>query len=531
MNPSKRSIDMEYPTTLGDLYDSCTTWYGDSIAIKQADRTVTYRQMRDNAYRLADAFQRIGMVKGDKVAFLMVNCPEYIFTEYALAKIGAARVPLAVALGSADHVYMMNHSEAKALVYHARMAARVREMMPQLETIQTFICVGGEAAADNHLHLEKLLAEASPQLSPVSVSQDDLCGLYYTGGTTGRPKGVMLSHRAWVNSVLLEMLELGIGMRERFAYLTPLTHAGGVLLLPVLMREGTCVIFDHFDTQEFLQATQKEKITSAFLVPTMIYLLLDFPDLKKYDISSFRNIIYGAAPIGAERLRQALDTFGPILSQLFGQTEAPMMISTLPQENHIVSDPERQKKILTSCGRPTMTTQVRIVDQDDQDVPPGEVGEIIARPMNVMDGYYKDPEQTAKTLKNGWLHTGDLARQDEYGYLYIVDRSKDMVVSGGFNVYPREVEDALFEHPAVKSVAVIGVPDEKWGEAIKAIVVLHPGKKATETELIEYVKARKGSVMTPKSVEFWDVIPLTNLGKLDKKKIRENYWKGKDRRV
>lgn len=522
---------MQYHTTLGELYDSCTACYADEVAIKQDDRPVTYRELRDKAYRLANAFQSIGLNKGDKVAFLMVNCPEYIFTEYALAKIGAARVPLAVALGSADHIYMMNHSEAKVLIYHARLAARVKEMIPQLETVKTFICVGAGTTADNHLQLENLMANATPHLSPVQVIQDDLCGLYYTGGTTGRPKGVMLSHRAWVNSVLLEMLELGIGMQEKFAYLTPLTHAGGVLLLPVLMRQGTCVIFDHFDAQQFLQATQKEKITSAFVVPTMIYLLLDHPDLKKYDTRSLRNIIYGAAPIGAERLRQALDTFGPIFSQLFGQTEAPMMISALPRENHLVADPERQKKILTSCGRPTITTQVRLVDQDDKDVPPGDVGEIIARPMNMMEGYYKDPEQTAKTLKDGWLHTGDMARQDEYGYLYIVDRSKDMIVTGGFNVYPREVEDALFEHPAVKSAAVVGVPDAKWGEAVKAIVVLHAGKTATEPELIEFVKARKGSVMAPKSVEFWNAIPLTNLGKLDKKKIREKYWQGQERRV
>jgi fatty-acyl-CoA synthase len=425
----------------------------------------------------------------------------------------------------------MNHSGAKVLIYHARLAARVKEMMPQLETVKTFICIGEDPATQGHLRLEKLMAESQPHASPVHVTQDDLCGIYYTGGTTGRPKGVMLSHRAWVNSVLLEMLELGIGVREQFAYLTPLTHAGGVLLLPVLMREGTCIIFDHFDPLQFLQATQTERITSAFFVPTMLYLLLDCPDRKKYDTSSLRNIIYGAAPIGAERLRQALETFGPIFSQLFGQTEAPMMISALPRENHLVADPERQKKILTSCGKPTITTPVRIVDSDDRDVPPGEVGEIIARPINVMDGYYKDPEQTGKTLKDGWLHTGDLARQDEYGYLYIVDRSKDMVVTGGFNVYPREVEDALFEHPSVKSAAVIGVPDAKWGEAVKAIVVLHQSKKATEEELIEFVRVRKGSVAAPKSVEFWDEIPLTNLGKLDKKKIREIYWLGHERRV
>ncbi|MGB8647638.1 MAG: long-chain-fatty-acid--CoA ligase [Anaerolineae bacterium] len=522
------------PTSVvGDLYDSCTTHYANHVAIQQGDRTITYRELRDKAYRLAHAFERMGVRKGERVAFLMVNCPEYIFTEYALAKLGAVRVPLAVLLHSNDLVYMMNHAECTTLVYHERLAPRVREMLPHLETVKRFVCVSADATAvpPGHLHLQTLMAECEPRAPEVAIDPEDLCGIYYTGGTTGRPKGVMLPHRAWVNSVLLEMLELGIERREVFAYLTPLTHAGGVLLLPVLLRDGTCLLFDHYDPGQFLAATEKNRITTAFFVPTMLYLLLDHPDLKKYDTRSLRNLIYGAAPIAAERLKQALDTFGPILTQLFGQTEAPMMISALSRDEHVVDDPERQKRILTSCGRPTATTRVRLVDLDDRDVPPGEVGEIIAQPMNMMAGYFKNPEATAKTLKDGWLHTGDLARADEFGYLYIVDRSKDMIVSGGFNVYPREIEDALFEHPAVQGAAVLGVPDPKWGEAVKAIVVLYPGKQVTEAELIEFVKARKGSLMAPKSVEFWEQIPVTNLGKLDKKKLREKFWAGHDRRV
>jgi acyl-CoA synthetase (AMP-forming)/AMP-acid ligase II len=520
-------------TTLGDLYDSCTTYYADHVAIRQDERAVTYGELRDNAYRLAHAFGSMGLAKGDRVAFLMVNCPEYIFTEYALAKLGAVRVPLAVLLHSTDHIYMMNHSECSTLVYHERLAARVKEMIPQLQTVKHFICVSDDASKvpEGHLHLQTLMAQFPPHAPEVEVDRNDLCGIYYTGGTTGRPKGVMLPHRAWVNSVLLEMLELGIERDQVFAYLTPLTHAAGVLLLPVLMRRGTCYIFDHFDPKQFLQAVEREKISSGFFVPTMIYLLLDYPDLKKYDLGSLRNIIYGAAPIGAERLKQALHTFGPILTQLYGQTEAPMMISVLAKDEHVVADPERQNKILTSCGKPTITTKVRLVDPDDHDVRPGEVGEIIAQPSNVMAGYFKNEEATARTLKDGWLHTGDLARMDEYGYLYIVDRSKDMIISGGYNIYPREVEDALFEHPAVKGAAVIGVPDPKWGEAVKAIVVLREGDRPTESELIEFVKARKGSLVAPKSVEFWDEIPLTNLGKLDKKRLRDKFWQGQERRV
>ncbi|MFQ5419518.1 MAG: AMP-binding protein, partial [Anaerolineae bacterium] len=288
---------------------------------------------------------------------------------------------------------------------------------------------------------------------------------------------------------------------------------------------------DGYDPKTFLAQVEKEKVTASLFVPTMIYLLLDYPELSNYDTSSLRDILYGAAPIAPERLKQAIEHFGPIFSQFYGQTEAPMILTALPKEEHIIADPERERQIFSSCGRPTMTTQIKLVDADDNEAPPGEVGEIVARCTFMMDGYFKDPEKTAVTLKDGWLHTGDMARQDEEGFLYIVDRAKDMIISGGFNIYPREIEDVLFEHPAVKGTAVIGVPHEKWGEAVKAIVVLHEGQTATEEELINFVKERKGSLVAPKSVEFWDSIPLTNLGKLDKKKMREPYWQGRQRQV
>lgn len=519
--------------TVGQLYDNSVRFYGPEVAIKYHDRTCTYREMGDSACRLANALHHLGLKKGDRVAFLMANCPEYIFTEYALAKIGGVRVPLAVLLSSDDHIYMMNHSESVALVYHEKLAPRVEAMLPRLETVKHFICVAEDPARilPGHCHLQTMMADYAPVVPPVEITPQDLCGIYYTGGTTGRPKGVMLPHRAWVNAVMLEMLELSLGRAEVFAYMTPLTHAGGVLLLPVLLRKGRCLIFDGFDPKTFLEQTEREKITASLFVPTMIYVLLDYPDLPKYDTSSLRNILYGAAPIAPERLKQAIHHFGPIFSQFYGQTEAPMILTALPKEEHIVADPERERQIFSSCGRPTMTTQIKLTDPDGREVAPGEVGEITARSIIMMDGYYKDPEKTAETIKDGWLHTGDMARQDEAGFLYIVDRSKDMIISGGFNIYPREIEDVLFEHPAVKAAAVIGVPHDKWGEAVKAVVILHQGQTATEAELIEWVKARKGSLMAPKSVEFRDSIPLTNLGKVDKKKMREPFWQGQKRQV
>ncbi|MEE4608334.1 MAG: AMP-binding protein, partial [Desulfobacteraceae bacterium] len=360
--------------TLGDLYDRCTENFGEHIALTYKGRHHSYAQIGDNARRIANALQTLGLVKSDKVAFLMANCPEYVFCEYAVAKIGAIRIPLAVMLGSADHVYMMNQVKAKVLIYHEKMTDRVLKMMPDLETVKHFICVADtpESVTAGHLHLQALMQRCEPKVTPVPIDPEDLAGIYFTGGTTGKPKGVMLSHRAWVYTVLMEMLEFGFGWHEVFAYATPLTHAGGCLMLPVLLRRGRCVILDHFAPGDLLEAIETEKVTMTFLVPTMIYVLLDFADRNKYDLSSLKNVIYGASAIAPERLKQAMETFGPIFTQLFGQTEAPMTLSALSRAEHIVDDPERERRIFASAGRPTLHTRVRLLDDAGNEVAQGQ---------------------------------------------------------------------------------------------------------------------------------------------------------------
>jgi fatty-acyl-CoA synthase len=298
------------------------------------------------------------------------------------------------------------------------MVSRVVEMIPQLKTVRHFICISEDSSRipNGHLDLQLLIANHTSEVSPIILDPEDLCGVYYTGGTTGRPKGVMLSHRVWINTVLTEMLELGLGYNEVFAYQTPLTHASGCLILPILLRNGTCLILDHFEPELFLKTVEKEQVTATLLVPTMIYVLLDYLDLKKYSLKSLRNVAYGAAAIAPERLKQAINTFGPIFTQFYGQTEAPMMFSVLTKEDHIISDSEREKRIFSSCGRPTFPAQLRIIDDQGRNVKQGEVGEIIVRHINMMSGYLKNPEATATTIKDGWLYTGDLARQDQEGY-------------------------------------------------------------------------------------------------------------------
>jgi len=428
---------------------------------------------------------------------------------------------------------MMNETETEALIYHQQMADRVKRMLPHLKTVKHFICISEESKTvmEGHHCLRTLISEYPSTDPGVNVEADDLAAIYYTGGTTGAPKGAIHTQKSIAAANIIEMLEFGLIEDEVFAYITPLTHASGFLLLPIFLRGGRGVILDHFDVKLFLQVVEKERVTSTFLVPTMIYMILDHPDLKKHNTDSLRNIIYGASVIAPERLKQAINTFGPIFTQLYGQVEIPMTISVLSRADHVIDDPQREKEVLSSCGKPMVPVQVRVVDDNDQDVAVGQIGEVIVRGNQVMEGYLKKPEITSETLKGGWLHTGDLAKMDEEGLLYIVDRKKDMIISGGFNVYPREIEDVLHEHPAVKDVSVIGIPHEKWGEEVKAIVVLHKDAKATEEELIKFVKEKKGSLVCPKTIDFWDAIPLTNLGKHNKKAIREKYWKGKKRKV
>jgi acyl-CoA synthetase (AMP-forming)/AMP-acid ligase II len=521
------------PFTVGELYDRAVVHGGDRVAITDGPRSFTYRELGDQALRSATALQALGLGPGDRVAFLMANCAEYVACEYAVARIGATRVPLAVLLGNDDHAYMMNFARCRALVYHAKFAARVAAVAAGLESIELFIRVGAtaEALPDGHLSLEALLDRHVPAPGDVAVEPEDIAGIYFTGGTTGRPKGVMLSHRSWFHTYYAESLDFSVGWHEVFVFTTPMTHAAGCLLLPVLLRQGRCVLLERFEPETLLATIAAERATATLLVPTMIYLLLDHPRRDAHDLSSLRNVLYGAAAIAPERLRQALEVFGPVFTQFFGQTEAPMALTTLPREDHVVGGCPAGDEVLASAGRATYPTAIRLVDEAGRDVADGEPGELIARAPNVMSGYLDDPAATSAALRDGWLYTGDVARRSADGLITIVDRRKDVIISGGFNVYPREVEDVLFQHPSVRQAAVVGVPHEKWGEEVRALVVLHEGAAPDAAALVDFVRARKGSVAAPKSIVFTDAIPLTPLGKADRKAIRARYWAGRARGV
>ncbi|MNV43458.1 Long-chain-fatty-acid--CoA ligase [compost metagenome] len=322
-----------------------------------------------------------------------------------------------------------------------------------------------------------------------------------------------------MQAVLL-MAARGLRPGTRVLCPTPISHGAGAMIVPTLALGGSFVLQRGFDPDRFIDAVEKHRIGSVFLVPTMIYKLLDHPRCATADFSSLELLSYGASPMTPARIREAISRIGPVLAQSYGQTECPSNILHLTAEDHCRADVDT----LASAGMPYPGVTVALLDANDQPVEPGEVGELCVRSPLVMDGYWKQPEQTAEALRNGWLHTGDMARRDSHGYYYLVDRRKDMVISGGFNVYPKEIEDVIAQHPSVAAVAVIGVPDERWGEAVKAVVVIRPDVRVGPEELRELVRHAKGAVCTPKTVDFVEALPLTPLGKPDKKALRERYW-------
>ncbi|WP_207538800.1 AMP-binding protein [Sabulicella rubraurantiaca] len=464
-----------------------------------------------------------GLGAGDRIALLSPNRWEAWCVGVAAQALGAATTWLHP-LGAAEaHRFQIEDSGAKHLVVDAASyGARGAELAASLPGLNLLTVGAHEAGLD----LIRAAEEAGSRTARDVSKPEDLAALNYTGGTTGRPKGVMRASGGLAQMAVTVMAEFEWAARPRFLAVAPISHVAGTNVVPVLLRGGSVHLLGRFEPEELLRAIEAARITTTLMVPSMIYRLLDHPRLGEFDLSSLDLLLYGASPMAPTRLAEGLERIGPVFSQLYGQSEC-YPIASLPREDH---DPARPE-LLAACGFPAAASEVALLDGDGNEVPVGAAGEICVRSPCVMQGYWRQPEQTADAFAGGWLHTGDIATRDEVGRLTIVDRKKDMVVSGGFNVYPREVEDVLATHPAVAMAAVIGVPDPQWGEAVKAVVVLRDGQRATATELVELVRARKGRLHAPKQVEFAESLPLTPLGKLDKKALRARHWEGEGRGV
>ena len=510
--------------TIGTQTLRALSRYPDRTAFVWDGGAMTYAATQDLIGRMQGVFARAGFSRGGRVALLTANRAETWCAGVA-AQLCGMGITWLHPMGSLDEqLDQLVDSCALALVVDATtFLARGGELAARAHTLTHVFTIGKAAYGVDLLATADAYGAATAK---DTATPDDEATLNYTGGTTGKSKGVLRRHREYGAFVSAILADFEIPPTPRYLTVAPISHVAGTKVLPVLHLGGTVHMLKGFDPQAVLATIERERINFTLLVPTMIYVLLDHPGLGAADLSSLEYLLYGASPMSPSRLVEGIERFGPVFGQLYGQTEC-YPVSVLRKADHDKADPQ----LFESCGLPITTCDVCVLDEADEEVATGEAGEICVRGPHVMREYWRRPDQTAETLRNGWLHTGDIARADERGYLFILDRKKDMIVSGGFNIFPREVEDVLSTHPDVAMVAVVGVPDQKWGEAVNAVVVAKPGTSPDARALIDLVKARKGSVHAPKSIEFVDALPMTGVGKIDKKALRARYWKGQTRMV
>jgi acyl-CoA synthetase (AMP-forming)/AMP-acid ligase II len=518
---------------IGTLLTKTARAFPEKPAIVHGSKKLTYAQLNARANRLANALKHHGLRQGDTVALLQHNYPQMLESLFACFKAGYGAVPINWRLHPNEFSFIIDHSQAKAVILSPEFneaIIHIRERIPNARHLITLSDAAGEL-----IDYEDLIFKGSDRFSDVRVHPDDLAWLFYTSGTTGMPKGAMLTHRNLLAMTMNFYADIcpGFGPDDVILHAAPLSHGSGLYALPNVGKGATNIILasKYFDPELIFESIQKYRVTNMFAAPTMIKLMVDSFDAARFDHASMKALNYGGAPMLVEDLKQAMTTLGPCLVQLYGQGESPMTITYLPHRDHILDGSAAQMKRLASAGIPRTDVEVKIFDADDRELPHGETGEIVTRSDLVMKGYWRDPEATAETLRNGWLHTGDVGHMDEKGYLFIMDRSKDMIISGGENIYPREIEEVLVQHPAVREVAVIGVPDPKWGEAIKAVVSLVPGRSAAAEDLIAFCRNHIASYKKPQSVAFVDDLPKNNYGKILKRELRSKYWEGRRRKL
>ncbi|MCL5961331.1 MAG: long-chain fatty acid--CoA ligase [Chloroflexi bacterium] len=496
--------------------------YPNKPAIVDGEQCLSFSQLNERVNRLVNALAARGVEKGDRVAILAQNCGEYYEVFGAGEKGGRIVVPLNWRLVGRELCYQINNAEPAVLIVGEGYVDLVESIRPEIPCVQHYLVLGDQRPGFEAY--ESFLAEGSPAEPEVEIKPDDPVYILYTSGTTGIPKGAVLTQRGQMHNAELMLGEQGIRPGERVLTVLPMFHLAAKNVMNYhLMRGNTGYVMAKFDPGEVLETIEREKITHVHVAPTMLVFMLEVPDISRYDLSSLNTILYATAPMPVDLLKRCIEVFGPVFQQAYGQTESGPLITLLHKEDHKTVGTPAELRRLGSCGLPVIGVQVRVVDENGSEVRPGEVGEITARSDLIMSGYWNNPEATAQAIRDGWLHTGDLATVDEDGYVYIVDRKKDMIISGGENVYPREVEEVLYTHPAVLEVSVIGAPDPRWGESVRAVVSLRQGTTVTEQELIDYCRGRLAGYKRPKSVVFVDTFPKNPSGKILKRELRKMF--------
>jgi long-chain acyl-CoA synthetase len=500
------------------------SFFGRNLAIDHEDRQITYQDFYRLVEESARKLRALGAGKGDRVALLMLNSPEYLELYYSTAMAGAVIVPLNTRWHVNEIIYTLSDSGSKILFLDARFAPLAPQLRKALPGLEHIVYAGDGTCPIDLLNWKTVAFDHGNQSFP-EPDENDLFGLFYTSGTTGGPKGAMLTHRnIYSNAVHSLMPPSRLMMEGKWLHSAPMFHLADCGAIPALTLCGTTHCFlPSFDPEATLRAIERYRITNLVLVPTMINMVVNHPRFGDYDLSTLKRIMYGASPMPLPLLKQSVEKFACEFAQGYGMTEVSPLLTVLSPCDHCFENTERQFAPVKSAGKPVTGVEVRVVDLNDNDVPVGEVGEVIARGPNVMKGYWNRPEVNAEVLRGGWMHTGDLGALDADGFLYILDRKKDMIKTGSENVYSPEVESILCAHPAILEAAVIGLPHETWGETIRAVAVTRSDCTLTEDDLIAWCRARLTHFKCPTSVVFTDSLPKGGTGKVQKNVLRERF--------
>lgn len=521
------SIPREY--FLGDLLSRSARKFPNKTSVVFGDKRLTYKEVDDRANAFANSLLRMGVKRGDRVVLLADNTYEWIEMYFAPAKASATFVPINTTAVPREMEFVLNYVSPKVLILQPRFLDMIQSMKSRLSSIESYVVMSADVPGMENY--ERLIRENSKEEPVVEIDPLDIGLIIFTGGTTGMPRGAMHTHRGMIFNVHSMAIGLKQDSNDVEMHVTPIYHtamASQIMCSTFLGNKH--VIVPKFEAVKVLELIAKERVTCGFVVPTIVNMLLQVPDLEKYDLSSLRALYYGGAPMPIKLLEQALKRIPSGFIQFYGQTEGFLM-AVLPPEDHVVEGPSEKVKKSRAAGTALVNYELKVVDNEDREVPVGEVGEIVAKGPTVMAGYWDRPEETAEAMRGGWLHTGDLARMDEDGYLYIVERKKDMIISGGKNIYCPEVEEVLYRHPAVLEATVFGIPDDHWGESVKAAVALKPGKELTEEELIQYCTENLASYKKPNSVDFLKELPKSPAGKILKRVLRDKYWANKEMKI
>lgn len=495
--------------------------YGEAIAARCGEETRSYAALEERSNRLANALLAYGLVPGDRVATWMENSIRCIELDFALAKAGLIRVSLNPRLTAREAQYIFQNSDARCLVYGASFDEQIPVVILEASLIELRLRAAEESTATSpgSVDYEVFLQTGKADPPSCEVGGEDLYCLFYTSGTTGQPKGVMLSHRSMLHVAWNLLMEVGpISIGEKILLMQPLSHGAGFFVLPQYMKGGCSIIMRNFDPSEVMRLASVHEVEVIKLIPTMLQRILRVPGLEAMKLPKLRAMIYGASPMPAEPLRRAIEVFGPgKLIQIYGQSECPVTLSVLPAEEHRLDQlyPAR----LLSAGRSWATVEIRVVDGDFADVAEGGIGEIVLRGPHMMSGYWKREDLTRETIQGGWLKTKDMGRLDEHGFVYLLGRKDEMIISGGYNIAPREVEDVLYQHDSVQEAAVVGEPDTEWGQAVVAYVVLRDGHAGRVDELLSFGRDQLG-FKRPKRVYLIGELPKNAAGKIQKSALK-----------